>query len=509
MFYIIQFDVHVITRFFIYLFLYWCTNLNIFHNISRWIPSIKRIDGYIRWGLNKPLFRAAIYITVAFWSINDPMGLSSAADRALSNQLGRFRAFMQPISTAPITVVNIDYPSITGLHNSGYGWMVADDWPLTYADHGRILRDLAMPRHGESAPAAIFYDILFERPRVTSGNLDSLGRTLSRLKENHNAARIYLAGGGSFLSMSKQSLVQLNNPSLAVSAWEGVGDNYPLQAQLGNVVDNEMTGSAASILYQELCRARHEDCRWIQSADLPPLSPQWYITGNSDCPAGKISIWHDVRALIMRLAAFSVSLKNPPSSCMPVHQVRLSQLYGDQPVSLRPPHIRLGEPYVVLVGNVMPSLNDYVESTLYGQIAGVYLHANALINLVNQGEQYIKERDVFWFSLFTLLVTIHLCMWFRGAFGHDGWFGRRRIWLVNEISKVERIGHGSLIIKAFKSMLIVVLYAVTVIAGYMVFSMFNEHPQGWLVLLAFIPFLKEVVLSGESRYVQDNEDSYE
>lgn len=100
-------------------------------------------------------------------------------------------------------------------------------------------------------------------------------------------------------------------------------------------------------------------------------------------------------------------------------------------------------------------------------------------------------------------------MWFRGAFGHDGWFGRRRIWLVNEISKVERIGHGSLIIKAFKSMLIVVLYAVTVIAGYMVFSMFNEHPQGWLVLLAFIPFLKEVVLSGESRYVQDNEDSYE
>ncbi|MFM1703446.1 CHASE2 domain-containing protein [Aeromonas salmonicida] len=483
--------------------------MNIFNDISRWIPSIKRIDGYIRLGLTKPLFRAAMYIAFAFWSINDPMGLASAADRALSNQLGRFRAFIQPINTAPITVINIDYPSITGLHNSGNGWMGADDWPLTYADHGRILRDLAMPRGDESAPAAIFYDILFERPRVTSGNLGSLGRTLSRLQENHNAARIYLAGGGSFLSMSKQSLAQLKNPSLAVSAWEGVGDNYPLKAQLSNVAASKIADSAASILYQELCRARHEDCRWIQSTNLPPLSPQWYITENSDCPAGKMSIWHDVKAIIMRLATFSASLEYLPSSCIPVHQVRLSQLYGEQPVSLRPPHIRLGEPYVVLVGNVMPSLNDYVESPLYGQIAGVYLHANALINLINQGDKYIKERDVFWFSLLTLLVTIYLCMWFRGTLCHDGWFGRRRIWLVNAINKIEWIGDDSLIIKAFKSMLIAVFYVATVIAGYMIFSMFNEHPQGWLVLLAFIPFLKEVVLSGESRYVQVNKDSYE
>lgn len=74
---------------------------------------------------------------------------------------------------------------------------------------------------------------------------------------------------------------------------------------------------------------------------------------------------------------------------------------------------------------------------------------------------------------------------------------------------MDGVGHGSLIIKAFKSMFIAVFYAATVIAGYIIFTMFNEHPQGWLVLLAFIPFLKEVVLSGESRYVQGNEDSYE
>ncbi len=437
------------------------------------------------------------------------MGLASAADRALSNQLGRFRAFTQPIGTAPITVVNIDYPSINGLHNSGKGWMGADDWPLTYADHGRILRDLAMPRNGESAPTAIFYDILFERPRVMSGNLDSLGRTLSRLRENSNAARIYLAGGGSFLSMSKQSLSQLKNPSLAVSAWDGVGDNYPLQAQLSNIAGSKITVSAASILYQELCRARHEDCRWIQSTALPPLSPQWFITANSDCPAGKLSVWHDVKAIIMRFATFSASLEYPPSSCMPVHQVRLSQLYGEQPVSLRPPHTRLGEPYVVLVGNVMPSLNDYVESPLYGQIAGVYLHANALINLIHQGEQYIIERDIFWFSLFMLLVTISICMWFRGTFGQHGWFGRIRKMFVAAMIYVEKIGSGSLIIKTFKSMLISVFYAATVITGYMAFSIFNLHPQGWFVLLALIPFLKEVVLSGESRYAQDNEGSYE
>ena len=116
------------------------------------------------------------------------------------------------------------------------------------------------------------------------------------------------------------------------------------------------------------------------------------------------------------------------------------------------------------------------------------------------------------------LIRVHLCKSFKlkvdlavghQAFGNDGWFGRRRIWLVNAIIKVDGVGHGSLIIKAFKSMFIAVFYAATVIAGHIIFTMFNEHPQGWLVLLAFIPFLKEVVLSGESRYVQVNKDSYE
>lgn len=145
-----------------------------------------------------PLVRIGLYSLFASWVLlSDPFGLSSAADKALSDQLGRFRAFVQPVAPAPVTVVAIDYPSIAGLNNDGNGWMEANDWPLTYADHGRILRDLALPKGGEAAPAAVFYDIFFERPRATSGDLGQLGRILKRLDADTSAASIHLAGGGS------------------------------------------------------------------------------------------------------------------------------------------------------------------------------------------------------------------------------------------------------------------------------------------------------------------------
>lgn len=431
-----------------------------------------------------------LYFALGFWALfSDPFGLSAAADKALSEQLGRFRAFIQPVDLAPITVVAIDYPSIAGLHNDGQGWMKANDWPLTYADHSRILRDLAQPENGEAAPTAIFYDILFERPRATSGDLAQLGRMLARLRTKPKAPTIYLAGGGSFVPMSPEARDQLQQPMLAVSAWEGAGDHYPLRASLGGTDANKTAPAAASALYLDLCRASGGDCNWIRANGLPSLSLQWGATARDDCHVGLTAVWRDFSAILSRLAGRSTAPYYPSAACMPVHQVRLSQLYGERPISLRPPHLGAGEPFVVLVGNVMPSLNDYVPSTLYGQVAGVYLHANALANLNEKGVRYVHESDSLLFNSACLLLTILFCMWHQGTLG----------WRAQEACSAKAM-QESLASRLFKTLKATTLYALLILLGYFGFYLLNQAPDGWLALIAFFPFLREVVLAGESNY---------
>lgn len=455
--------------------------------------AIKALDCGVERLRRCPLVRVLLYLGFASWVLfSDPFGLSSAADKALSDQIGRFRAFAFPVAPAPVTVVAIDYPSIAGLNNEGKGWMEANDWPLTYADHGRILRDLALPRGGEAAPAAIFYDIFFERPRATSQDLGQLGRNLKRLDANPAASRIHLAGGGRFVPMSPQSLEQLQPASLAVSAWEGAGDLYPLQAPLRDAQGDKPVATAASALYQELCKARGDDCHWIDSPNQPDLAIQWSITARDDCPASSQSAWRDVVAIFYRLAGFATAAKNPPAECMPVHQVRLSQLYGEHPVSLRPPHLKPDEPFVVLVGNVMPSLNDYVASPLYGQVAGVYLHANALVNLSEKGQDYIRQSDSEKFIFLCLFLAILFWMWRHGTLG---WKIQKRI--------AADAKNDLVVVKVIKALGLTVLSMLLVTSSFYLCYRLSVAPEGWMSLSAFIPFLWEAIAVSEPNYHKD------
>ncbi|MFJ4068581.1 CHASE2 domain-containing protein [Pseudomonas sp. NPDC089996] len=440
-----------------------------------------------------PLVRAALYLAFASWVMfSDPFGLSSAADKALSDQLGRFRAFAQPIAPAPVTVVAIDYPSIAGLNNHGDGWMQANDWPLTYADHGRILRDIALPKDAEAAPAAIFYDIFFERPRATSGDLEQLGRTLKRLDADPSAARIHLAGGGKFVPLSQASVDQLQSASLAVSAWEGSGDLYPLQAPLAATTGAEPSATAAAALYQALCKARGDDCHWIDAPNLPDLAIQWSITARDVCRAGPVGTWQDVVAVLHRFAGLSPEIHNPPAECMPVHQVRLSQLYGEHPASLRPPHLKPGEPFVVLVGNVMPSLNDYVASPLYGQVAGVYLHANALVNLNEMGQGYVRQSSVQPLVFLCLLVAVVFWMWKAGTLGYSA---QSRLTATSE--------SGTFLSNLINAGLLTLVTILLIASSFYLCHTLHVAPEGWMALVAFLPLLREAIAATESNYSKE------
>lgn len=434
--------------------------------------------------------RWMLYSLLGYWALqSDPFGFSAATDKALANQIGRFTSFLLPQPMAPITVVAIDYPSIEGLHNGGQGWMKANDWPLTSADHRRILRDISSP-HGEPAPAAIFYDIFFERPRVISGELEQLGRQLSRLRDDPLQPRVFLAGGGSFIPMSQAAYQGLQRPQLAASAWEGMGDFYPLRAPLD--VGGELQPTAASALYQVLCDASEKDCSWLETAPAQNLAVQWPLLRDGACDRPWMNVGRDLWAIIGRVVGFGTGESTYSAACAPIHQVRLAQLYGEHPVSLRPPGLAPGEPYVVLVGVVMPSLRDYVPSPLYGQVAGVYLHANALENLQRNGADYLHEVDLRCAAVLVMMGLIAAFMFARSQRNRCAWLGRVFAEAERDVPLRRRL---------LRTLCFGVAFGLIVSALYGYFVLFlRVTPEGWLSLIGLMPFLLEVVLEGEKKH---------
>ncbi|MGB6008699.1 CHASE2 domain-containing protein [Castellaniella sp.] len=347
----------------------------------------------------------------------DPFGLSSASERALAEDISRSRAYVQPVPPAPITVVNIDYDSIRALHESGR--LEANDWPLTYRDHARILSRLVSRQNADDVPAAVFYDIFFERPRTASGDMRRLGSVLGRIAQGTDQSSrpyppVYLAGGGGKIPISDETYALLNQPKLVASVWDGLGDNYPLSRGLRDA-DRETAvpqsaPSAAWALYQELCRARGHGCGGIQAQDV--LSTQWVLREDRECGNWTTRVPRYVLLTIFRYLGFGGAPASASTDCLPVHQVRLSELFLPDGGRLRPPYLGSGEPFVVLAGVIMPSLNDYHATPLYERLAGVYIHAMALENLDRLGGDYLRTREIRHVSsLVWLLLTTLVCIW--------------------------------------------------------------------------------------------------
>lgn len=460
-----------------------------------------------------------IYFGLGVWAIQaDPFGLSSASDKALSDELSRIRAYLYPVAPAPITVVSIDYESIKGLHNEGQGWMQANDWPLAYADHSRILRDLMNPPATER-PAGIFYDIFFERPRTLSGTMAPLGRLVQRANQHPQMPSVYLAGGGAYMPISADAYTALDEPLLAVSAWEGYGDYYPLHASLGArdgvAQPKEKTALAATALYLALCERRGQDCGWARDQDAAALALQWEVLNEPGCSTrDPIQGWRrvlaGVRSIVGRMLGMTNQLDIAPPACLPFHQVRLSELYADQPASLRPPHLAPGEPYAVLVGVVMKSMNDYHLTPLYGQIQGVYLHAAALENLDRMGSGYIRDRDIRGLSIGVWLALL-LAFWVhRGRRKRAGGKAPRKTRRhVQQRAAADAAAAGRRWMHTVRWALgrlgLWALFALAVVGLYVGFYVVGDiAPEGWLSLIALVPLLRQVVAGTENKLEQEN-----
>jgi hypothetical protein len=234
--------------------------------------------------------------------------------------------------------------------------------------------------------------------------------------------------------------------------------------------------SAAHAVYRQLCAALRRDCRWLELEDFreSPLSVQWEVRKDSECAIK----WIQAPSLFLRTLArylgFGVAPETAKTECLPMHQIALSELFASGPEkrSLKPPHLGPDEPYVVLAGVTMPSLNDYHLTPLYEKIAGVYLHAAAIENLYRMQDDYVRQHDLRLYSTIFWLLLVVLAD--RVAPRLAG--GRTRA----------RSARRALLSRC----LYLLLIAVVVVLVYAVlYGVFDIAPEGWLFMVGLLPLL--------------------
>lgn len=461
-----------------------------------------------RWALG----RMAVYFLLGVWVIQaNPFGLSAASDRALSEELSRIRAYLFPVAPAPITVVEIDYESIKSLHGAAEGWMGANDWPLSYQDHARILRDLASP-DGVAPPATLFYDIFFERPRNMSGDLGRLGRTLSSLTRSKEAVPIHVSGGGEPIPMEATAYRAMREPALAVVAWEAGSGVYPLHARLrpadASTAVPERAPLAATALFLDLCRERGLSCDWALSDEAPSMALQWEVQDKPECSMSTTTDrWtravSGVKSIIWRALGLSSAVDHVSAACLPYHRIRLADFYEDR-TRLKPPHS--DEPYAVLVGVAMESLHDYHDSPVYGRIAGVHVHAMALENLIRLDEGYIRDQDLRPLSIITWLVVL-TAFWLQRHRQRRTKPRPRRMRSFLKKFEFRAVGPRSWVaLWLFRKARWIVFFSIVVLAmHYVLYVEADIAPEGWLSLIALVPILREIVAGTENRFDMEKE----
>lgn len=423
------------------------------------------------------LFRFATYLFLGIWALaGDPFRLSSNSDQVLSQAYHNFQVQLSGVPQPPLTVVTLNREDIQLAYADGF--FASDDWPLNYADHYRLLVRLLDP--GDHLPTALFYDIFFEQPRSSSGDLNALGNQLDRLAQHDDLASVYLAGGGDYMPISQAAADALGDTQLTPTAWTGMNNYYPLAAPL--VDDGVPKPTPAMKMYQALCEAGDQACPEL-SVTQKPISIRWALSEGANCvPEGWLDRGFQLASRIKHSILQGLFGFEPPppadSDCLPVRTLRLQQLREHGFSLLPPPGVAPGEPYGVMVGVEIPSAGDFHPTPIYQPMAGVFLHAMAFENLWRLRDQYLHYHD---FKMLTLGI------WGLAVAG---------------FMRQARYRHQ----RSFRPQLFIMMCWWAAIVGAVVLLqlVFNHWlhivPEGWLSLVAILPLLREVVLRNEAAY---------
>lgn len=403
----------------------------------------------------------------------NPFGLSEATDTAIANQLKSLVSVFRRVSMAPATVVLIDQNSLDRLHDEGKGWLSTSDWPISYSDHARILKQILSEKE---KPATIFYDVLFQKERERNPGLRVLGRLAEKASSAYPDLKIYFAGGGETVAVSRVVMEKLYPIQLLPVSWVGDAGVYPVQGSLSTDPERRIFLPAAK-MYTDHCAKRSADCTWIRNDKMPDMVLDYGLARTSQCKAD----WNSLLVRSLKLAfGAETSESLATADCLPFNIVRLVSLFDSVTTTLRPPWVNPGDPYVVLVGVTLDAVNDYYATPVYDDIAGVFVHAYGFENLVRMQGDYIRSVDTSILSA-CIVVVITALAWSR--------------------KKSRKDDAGGSVKDFFIETLFTFLFFSV---AYLLFYMFIRASfENWLSLMVLIPFIRNVVIKYEAKYADE------
>ncbi len=441
--------------------------------------------------MESALVRSLLYVVMGAWLIlQDPFGISTATDRAISDAYSSTLTRLFPVDYAPLTVIQIDESGLKALHESGR--FSSQDWPILYPEHASILTRIASLEH---RPQAVFLDVFFQYPRATSGDINALGQRIE-LIQRATDMQLLLAGGGENMPMSEASRKALAGAELVPTTWRGHDARYPLYS-------SDVSSSQAGVesifpafrLYQIYCQAKNtcEPESLTESGMPQEIVYQWPAVSSDSlairtaeaCLPDDVLI-RGARAVaeifysVARGLGFSEGARPLPTSCLPVHVVSVAELFKADASSLAPPGVQPDDPYVVMLGVAIPSEGDFHSTPVYQRIAGVFLHAVAFENLIRFETGVIRFADMSWVSVALWSVI--------------------SIVLPLVIARRVRSGLSPLPLGFWKGWL--AAFLVVILLQVVFHYVFRLSLDGWLSMIALLPLLRQVLVNRELSFHQ-------
>ncbi|MGC8119586.1 CHASE2 domain-containing protein [Marinobacter sp. VGCF2001] len=338
----------------------------------------------------------------------DPFGISSKSSQAISDGFDRlFSPFYDHALAAEgadlVDVILIDDPSIRRLSHEENGYLRANDWPLAYSDHLVLIDALRRLGYG-----TIILDITFYRARNLDNSLPLLVERLKHFRDHAGLSVVLSAGEDpNQLEPSIRPLTEAA-ADIGLVGWSGHDQHYPIRR---TVADGTVVPTLAVAGYDIHCQKfPSRRCTTLSKAEdawLMPRSSGMHLSwgmpaqrmaatlGCSARPADD-SVFRSILQRGRYLFGAEVVSTDGQRPCPPVPTATLRDIFCTAPDC---------DPFfsqtaltnrIAIVGVSVPSARDLFDPPIPGRLPGVYLHAEALRNLLHYGADYLKPIGAEW-----------------------------------------------------------------------------------------------------------------
>ena len=338
----------------------------------------------------------------------DPFGMKSAAERHSSQVAARFLAPRYDSQAQDhVAVLLIDSSTL-----DHYGM----PWPAEYGFYEETIRRLL-----RLGAAGIYVDILLADEGRADPTLADAREWMQQELADHPDVPVVF---GATAVGQKTIFGDVPGVASGIAMWHGLGEDYPLLIDPGNRFHDAgretvtvAASSPAYLLYRGVCQSsalpgcHRAGAPLAEGSEREPMTLFWgqrlprASAAGVDCTvpeeqpregwfgAGLANVWASLKSGFR-----SQEYQANREACPYTLTLRLQELEDSAKQEL----IR---DRVVMVGTMLPGMDDSVFSPVHQLLPGVYQHAMALDNLMHWGEQRLHRHPwtQFWISVLVAL----------------------------------------------------------------------------------------------------------